>query len=425
MTETASPIVTPEAVVLDFETAGVGSRSIAKLLDLFVQLAALFAVVMVLSVGIGSAGGGEALAAVVIAISIFLILFGYPALSETLWNGKTLGKSAMGLRAVTREGAPIRFRHAAVRSVIGLVEVYAMSFIAVLSATISRNNQRVGDLAGGTIVIRERTADRHAVSLAFYVPPGYETYAQSLDVAGLDAEQYRVIRSFLTRVLQLSPDARLAMALRLANPVATQLDHQPPAGIGPELFLVCVAAAYQQRHGGPPAAAAPYGAPIPYGAPGYGTPAYGAPGYGTPAYGAPGYGTPAYGTPGDANPGSGVPGTGPGWVAPPGAAPAPPTAGGYGWGPTGQPPYAQPPHVQGAPPGPGAPPPPAGAGTGSGWPSAGMGAPPRPGAPDVPPPDTPPTSGPSFTGPSPSAPAWSAPPPPADPPGPAGFDPPS
>ena len=389
MSDTAPSIVTPEAVILDFETAGVGSRTIAKLLDLFVQLAAFFAVVMVVGVGIGSAGGGEAVAAVVIAISVFLILFGYPAIAETLWNGKTLGKAAMGVRAVTREGAPIRFRHAAVRSVIGLIEVYALSFIAVISATASRNNQRVGDLAGGTIVIRERSADRHAVSLAFYVPAGYETYAQSLDVSSIDARQYQVIRSFLTRVLQLSPEARMAMALRLANPVAVELDHQPPAGIGPELFLVCVAAAYQQRHGGV--------APQNWSSAAWSPQGQGAPGSGAPGYGAPGWPTPAAQDP---------------------AAWGPPTAGGYGWGPAGQPPYAS-----AAPPPPSAP--------HAAPPGATYAPEPPRGAPSSPPPPPPgyvaapsPLGGAPAAAPSPpaAAPAWSARP---DDTASSGFDPPA
>jgi uncharacterized RDD family membrane protein YckC len=323
VTDSSSPIVTPEAVVLDFETAGVGSRCIAKLLDVLVQLAALLAVLMAVGIVAGAAGGGEAAAIVLIAVASFLVLFGYPVLSETIWNGKTLGKTAMGLRAVTREGAPIRFRHAAVRGIIGFVEVYVLSFIAVIAAMLSRNNQRVGDLAGGTIVIRERTATAHAVALSFFVPPGYEKYAQSLDVSGIDARQYQVIRSFLTRVLQLSPEARMAMSLRLANPVAVELDHQPPAGVGPELFLVCVAAAYQQRHGG---GAANGWSSQPW-----------APAYGATAWSGPGGAAPV------------------GW--------APPTAGGYGWGPDGRPPYADAP--VGAPPPPpgyavpaGAPPPP-------------------------------------------------------------------
>lgn len=354
MTDTASPIVTPEAVVLDFETAGVGSRCVAKLVDVLVQLTALIVVGMLLAFAVGASGAGGDLATILIAVTTFLILIGYPVISETLWNGKTVGKSVMGVRTVTREGAPIRFRHASIRGIIGIIEIYAFGFIAVITAALSRSNQRVGDLAGGTIVIRERTAVDRAVALTFYVPPGYESYAATLDVSGLDVQQYQLIRSFLTRVLQLSPEARLALALRLANPVAVALDHDPPAGIGPELFLVCVASAYQQRHGGGtptswgapawPAAQPTWGPPTaggygwgPGGQPPYGPtpgpPPVGPPAYGQPASGQPGAGQPgqlAYGQPGDGQPAHAAPGDVPPWSAPPVAAPPLPPPSGFG-----------------------------------------------------------------------------------------------
>ena len=87
----------------------------------------------------------------------------------------------------------------------------------------------------------------------------------SLDVSALTSEQYGVIRSFLLRVLELSPEARWSLAVKLANATALELRLTPPPGVGPELFLACVAAAYQRRHGpaaaGPPVPAAADGGP--------------------------------------------------------------------------------------------------------------------------------------------------------------------
>jgi uncharacterized RDD family membrane protein YckC len=247
-------IVTPEAVVLEFDTAGVGSRTIAEILDLLVQLALLVALSLVLS--LATTGGlelGQTLAVVLTLLMSFLVIVGYPVAMETMWNGRTLGKAAMGLRVVTQEGGPVRFRHAAIRGIFGLVEIWIfIGSIAVVSMLVSPRNQRVGDLVAGTIVLRERSAAGPGVAVRFPVPPGYETYVASLDVTPLSAEQYSVLRGFLIRVLELSPSARMTVAIRLANQTALELRHSPPSTVGPELFLVCVAAAYQQRHGGPP-----------------------------------------------------------------------------------------------------------------------------------------------------------------------------
>ncbi len=266
---TAQPsgVVTPEAVLLEFDTAGVGSRVVAEILDLLVQVAALIALSLVAS--LASTGGinlGQTTALVLTLVMTFLILVGYPIAMETLWNGRTLGKAAMGVRVVTSEGGPIRFRHAAIRGIFGLVEIWIfLGSIAIVSMVCTTRNQRVGDLVAGTIVLRERSAAGPGVAVSFPTPPGYEAYVASLDVTPLSAEQYSIIRSFLMRVLQLSWPARAALAVRLANPTAVLMRHTPPPQVSPELFLVCVASAYQHRYGGPvPMARAPgtYGSPI-------------------------------------------------------------------------------------------------------------------------------------------------------------------
>jgi uncharacterized RDD family membrane protein YckC len=243
-------IVTPEAVVLEFETAGVGSRVVAQVLDLLLEGAVLLALLLVLTLSAAGGLGGDTAAQIAAVVLIFLVLVGYPVAMETLWNGRTLGKAAMGLRVVTSEGGPIRFRHAAIRTMFALAELWAMSFVAVLSVLLTKRNQRVGDLAAGTIVLRERNAASGAVAVAFPPPPGFEGYVASLDVGRLREPQYELIRSFLLRVFELTPPARASLAVRLANPTAIAMEHAPPPMVGPELFLVCVASAYQRRSAG-------------------------------------------------------------------------------------------------------------------------------------------------------------------------------
>jgi uncharacterized RDD family membrane protein YckC len=201
----ATGIVTPEAVLLEFETAGVASRTIAELLDIAVQFGGLVLVVMGISLAANGFGGSGEVAAVVVAlVAFFLALVGYPVAMETFWNGRTLGKAAMGLRVVTREGAPERFRHAAIRAMIGLVEIYALLGIpAVISIITSRRDQRLGDLVAGTIVLRERAGRRAAPPVVFGVPWNWESYVQGLDVSTITDEQYGVVRAVLLRAGEL------------------------------------------------------------------------------------------------------------------------------------------------------------------------------------------------------------------------------
>jgi uncharacterized RDD family membrane protein YckC len=246
-------IVTPEAVVISLPTAGLGSRFLARLLDVGIQGVAII-VLLIGSAFVGGVAGGAGGtgALVVILIVGTLIWLGYPIAFETLWRGRTPGKAALGLRVVTREGSPIRFRHALIRGVIGLVDVWLLSgSIGVITMLLSRNEQRFGDMAAGTIVIRERSGAPAPSATMFAPPPGCESYVANLDVSGVAPVGYEAARSFLLRAATIRPAARADLAARLATPMLHQLRHTPPPWMGPELWLACLAAAYQRRHGGP------------------------------------------------------------------------------------------------------------------------------------------------------------------------------
>lgn len=253
-----SGIVTPEAVVLEFAEAGLGSRTLAFLVDLAVRGAIVWAIAF--AMGMVGFLIDETLAVIVLIATGFGLIIVYPILCETLWNGRTPGKMAVGLRVVTVEGAPVRFRHAAIRAALGMVDfLIGAGAVAILSALATRQSQRLGDLAAGTIVIRERQAGAHSQPIIFRPPPGWEGYAASIEVAGVGDEGYVLIRSFLLRVHELRAQARQQRATEIATLVADALQLPVPAGAHPEAFLVAVASAYQARHGGPVMAAAPLG----------------------------------------------------------------------------------------------------------------------------------------------------------------------
>ncbi|HEY6533525.1 MAG TPA: RDD family protein [Acidimicrobiales bacterium] len=243
-------IVTPEAVLLEFRTAGVASRTVAELLDIGAELIGLGIALSVLGI-VGNALGD--LGAVVITVAVlvlsFLFLVGYPALMETFWNGRTLGKAALGLRVVTREGAPVRFRHAAIRAMLGVVEIWMFLGIpAVVSIIVTRRDQRLGDLVAGTLVLGQRSGRQAAPPVLFSVPWNWESYVQSLDVSPLNDEQYGVVRAVLLRVGELSPEARWQVSTEVATATAGQMRIPVPVEVAPEMFLTCVATAYQRRH---------------------------------------------------------------------------------------------------------------------------------------------------------------------------------
>jgi uncharacterized RDD family membrane protein YckC len=269
------PIITPEAVVLDLDRAGVASRTLAMIVDALALGATWLALVLSIGLVVGVEGTGGAIYYLVFSV---LLLFAWFWGWESLWNGRTPGKAALGLRVVGSDGTPIRFQQAFLRATVGFVDflLIPIGCIAVLAVLLSRRDQRLGDLAAGTLVVRERSARSYVASAWFQAPPGYERYAASLDVTALGEEGYEVVRAFLLRSAELSTAARDHMSVRIANAVSLRINHRPAQFLHPHAFLACVAAAWQESHRlRPPAFQAPPQAgwgPPPGVPPGYGGP---------------------------------------------------------------------------------------------------------------------------------------------------------
>jgi len=233
-------IATPEGIELELILAGVGSRFAATLLDVVVQLSAIFALAIVL----GPLGdNGFVIAAYLVAV--FLILFAYDIVLETWNRGRSVGKLAAGLRVVRSGGDAEGFLTAAVRNFLRIIDFLpAFYVVGVTSILATSRNQRLGDLAAGTIVVRER---RPAVTpAAAYVPPPAAAPYLKWDVSAVSPEDVTTLRQFLERRMSLSPGARAYLATDLAARVRPKVVGAPD-GWHPESFLEGVVAAKTAR----------------------------------------------------------------------------------------------------------------------------------------------------------------------------------
>lgn len=238
-------IVTPQGVVLDLETAGVGHRGLARFLDV-----AVVAAVAGIFAAIGEFMGGT-VGLVFQLITGFLTIFGYPVVAETFFRGRTIGKAAVGLRVVTLEAGPIGFREAIIRSLFQLLDLLvSFGAVALICGMLTSRSQRVGDLAAGTFVIRDPRSLPHLPAVPFTPPMGTEEIVADLDVSKLRPDQERLVRSFLLRVGELSHAARIDLGTRLADSTALALGHPDRFSLPPETYLVAVMAARQLREGG-------------------------------------------------------------------------------------------------------------------------------------------------------------------------------
>jgi uncharacterized RDD family membrane protein YckC len=155
-------ISTPEQVAFHYEMAGIGTRFVAGMLDhliIFTALLLIGCAMQTIVIGSIFSSAGDAVVALVLALMLliyFAIFWGYFVLFETLWNGQTPGKRAGRLRVIRRDGQPVHAGEVMIRNLVRLVDMLPGFYgVGLVVMFIDKDARRLGDMAAGTIVVRE------------------------------------------------------------------------------------------------------------------------------------------------------------------------------------------------------------------------------------------------------------------------------
>lgn len=250
-------LVNGEAVEVDIRYARLGSRGLALLIDIAVQVVLmvflLLLTVLVFTVLPGSLVDDAFLAAVsvIVAIVVFIV---YPTVTETLTNGRSLGKRALGLRVVREDGGPIRLRHAFTRTLVGvavewpgLIMPLVTWVVSMLTMLFSPQGRRLGDLAAGTFVIHERSAADWGWVPP--MPPHLTSWAAALDLTGLDDDLALATRHYLARSADIREPHNRRLRYALANEISARIGRPPPPDTPSWFFLAAVLAERRRRAG--------------------------------------------------------------------------------------------------------------------------------------------------------------------------------
>lgn len=234
-------VVTPEAVPLELDVAGLGSRMIAALIDGAIQTVLYVAAAFLVS----AFHLGDTAATVLAIVGGFVVLWGYFFIFEGLWHGRTPGKRAQRIRAVRTDGHPMSGLQMFVRNLVRIVDFLPAYYaIGAIAMVLTKRSQRIGDLAAGTLVIRERKPTVPVV----VPPPPVPVLGSRLDTSGLSEATYQLVRSFLERRDSLEPAARQRVAEEIARAIGPAIG-APPVPMPTERLLEEVAAAYRARSG--------------------------------------------------------------------------------------------------------------------------------------------------------------------------------
>lgn len=206
-------IVTGQYVRIRQTPASVGERMLAQVIDWVIQLGYVALWVYI---------GPHFSTLQVILIVILPVLF-YCPLCEMFTGGQTIGKWIVKLRVIMADGTLPSLSAFLLRWLLMIADGPTLGCIGVLVMILNRNNQRFGDMAAGTLVVKLQSYSKIQVSLDDYdyLTEGYRpSYPQASD---LSLEQIDVITRALDseqpeRITQLSQKVQQLLAITRREP---------------------------------------------------------------------------------------------------------------------------------------------------------------------------------------------------------------
>ncbi len=227
-------IETPEQTSIEFPLAGIGSRFLAVLIDTLIQTAvAVVLGLMFFGLSFVFAGDARSLPssaglwiAAILIFAIFLLIYGYFIIFESVWNGQTPGKRLTHLRVIKDSGQPITAIDAVGRNLLRIVDQLPFAYgIGVLCAWISPQSKRLGDYVAGTVVVHEKPFE--TVAPQWNAPAQAATHQYGAN--RLTPEEFALVETFLSRRSALDAGVRYDTAAGIVRRIESKLT-LPPEG---------------------------------------------------------------------------------------------------------------------------------------------------------------------------------------------------
>jgi uncharacterized RDD family membrane protein YckC len=231
-------IDTPEQIALELPIAGIGSRSLAIVIDTVLQFVLFLAGVLGLAFvarGLGALTLTRFLAPygpAVIVLLLFCLYWGYFAFFEIIWKGQTPGKRMLRIRVIKGSGRPINAYEAIGRNLVRVIDLMpGMYAVGITCMMLNRNSQRLGDYVAGTVVVHDTRTD--------VMQPDWSVQGNTSnpDVAQLTSGDLVLIETYLQRRPELEPEVRDRTAHQIASRIATRTGATPAPGQHVDDFL--------------------------------------------------------------------------------------------------------------------------------------------------------------------------------------------
>ena len=238
--DTSVELITPENISFHYRTAGPFRRLPAYLIDLIIRIMVIIGLAIVLRLVLGLVFRADGTAVGLIMLAVYFMEYFYAAIFEAYLNGQTPGKNLLHLRVMSSDGQPINGMQAVLRNFVRAVDtmptivfvmdqntgaslLLPMYMLAFWTAAMNKRQQRLGDLAAGTMVVAEepqpmygvlKVTEVEVVELARQIPKDFQV-SRSLA---------RALSDYVSRRKGFSWNRRAEIAAHVGEPLRKRFE---------------------------------------------------------------------------------------------------------------------------------------------------------------------------------------------------------
>ncbi|QGH33028.1 RDD family protein [Gracilibacillus salitolerans] len=231
-------VKTPEYVSLQFQLAGLGSRSAAQIIDYTIILLTQFLIILLLFFAFNNSlsdlflGHLESVMLAIIIIIILLLQFGYFIFFEYFWGGRTIGKRLLGIRVVQENGHNITLLSSIIRNFVRVIDMLPSAYaVGIILIFFHSKHKRLGDMTAGTIVVHERRKkplkqsplEKHIVQLGIQKE---ELQLESFHLRQFNQKDWRLLQTYVHRILHMSAQEKNLLTKQVSEILLPKIKDQ-------------------------------------------------------------------------------------------------------------------------------------------------------------------------------------------------------
>ncbi len=137
-------INTSQNVEINYATASLMGRIVAQIIDFLIITANVLIMLLIndyMTIYYG------------IKILVILPVLLYSFIMESVFQGQSIGKMILKIKVVKLDGTQAGLLSYFIRWIFRIIDITAYGTVAIISIAVSKNGQRLGDIAAGTIVV--------------------------------------------------------------------------------------------------------------------------------------------------------------------------------------------------------------------------------------------------------------------------------